>query len=70
MTHADHAAFDPDRFRREAAAVVDWIARYWEQLESRPVAAVVEPGWVRAQLPQAAPSHPSRSRTCSPTWSG
>jgi aromatic-L-amino-acid decarboxylase len=58
MTHADHAAFDPDRFRREAAAVVDWIARYWEQLESRPVAAVVEPGWVRAQLPQAAPESP------------
>ena len=58
MTPADRTAFDPDRFRREAAAVADWIARYWEQLDTRPVSPHVEPGWVRAQLPEAPPETP------------
>jgi aromatic-L-amino-acid decarboxylase len=51
-------AFDPERFRREARAVVDWIADYWADLESRPVAPRVEPGSVRAALPAAAPEEP------------
>jgi len=48
-------AFDPERFRREGRAVVDWIADYWQTVASRPVAAQVEPGWVRSQLPDRAP---------------
>ena len=52
------AAFDPERFRREARAVVDWLADYWATLESRPVAPRVEPGDVRAALPAAAPEDP------------
>lgn len=58
MTDADPTAFDPDRFRREAVAVADWIARYWEGLEARPVSPDVEPGWVRAQLPLEPPEQP------------
>jgi aromatic-L-amino-acid decarboxylase len=52
------AAFDPERFRREARAVVDWIADYWATLETRPVAPRVEPGSIRAALPAAAPEQP------------
>ncbi len=52
------AAFDPERFRREAREVVDWIADYWRTLESRPVAPQAQPGAVRRQLPAAAPEGP------------
>jgi aromatic-L-amino-acid decarboxylase len=51
-------AFDAERFRHEARAVVDWIADYWATLESRPVAPQVEPGSVRTALPAAAPERP------------
>ena len=51
-------AFDPERFRREARAVVDWIADYWQTLEPRPVQSQVTPGDVRAQLSPHAPSEP------------
>ncbi len=47
----------PEEFRRHGREVVDWIAAYLEQLEELPVASTVEPGWVRAQLPEHAPEH-------------
>ncbi|NDC63777.1 MAG: aspartate aminotransferase family protein [Planctomycetia bacterium] len=54
------AAFDPERFRREAREVVDWIADYWQSVGERPVQSQVEPGWVRSHLP---PSAPERAET-------
>jgi aromatic-L-amino-acid decarboxylase len=45
----------PDEFRRQGRAVVDWIADYMERVESLPVLSQVEPGQIRAQLPEAAP---------------
>ena len=44
-----------DDFRRFGRAVVDWIADYYEQVESMPVLAQVEPGQIRAGLPHRAP---------------
>ena len=52
------APLDPERFRREARAVVDWIADYWRSLESRPVMSQVDPGWIRSHLPAHAPEAP------------
>jgi aromatic-L-amino-acid decarboxylase len=52
------AAFDPERFRREGRAVIDWIADYWQSLPGRPVLSPVAPGWVRSQLPGHAPEGP------------
>jgi len=52
------AAFDPERFRREGRVVVDWIADYWQTLAARPVRSPVEPGWVRARLPEGPPDAP------------
>lgn len=49
---------DPEEFRRQAHAVVDWIADYRAGLADRPVGAQVDPGWVRARLPAALPEHP------------
>ena len=39
-----------DEFRRHGKAVVDWIADYYERIESFPVMSQVKPGQVRASL--------------------
>jgi len=48
-------AFDPERFREEGRAVVDWIADYWASLPSRPVSPALSPGDVRSHLPSQPP---------------
>jgi aromatic-L-amino-acid decarboxylase len=45
----------PDEFRRHGRAVVDWIADYYERIESFPVLSQVKPGEVRASLPPRPP---------------
>ncbi len=45
----------PDEFRRHGRALVDWIADYHEQIEAYPVLSQVQPGEVRALLPEQAP---------------
>ena len=42
------AHMTPDQFRRHGREVIDWIADYYERLESFPVLAQVAPGDVRA----------------------
>ena len=44
-----------DEFRRYGKAVVDWIADYYDRLESLPVLAKVLPGQIRASLPAEPP---------------
>jgi aromatic-L-amino-acid/L-tryptophan decarboxylase len=51
---------DPEEFRRLGYAVVDWIASYREGVGDRPVRPAVEPGWVRAQLPDRLPEAPGK----------
>ncbi len=46
----------PEQFRRYGRAVVDWIADYYERVESFPVLSQVQPGEVRAALPDAPPA--------------
>jgi len=45
----------PDQFRRYGRAVVDWIADYYERVETLPVLSQVEPGQIRALLPAEPP---------------
>ena len=40
----------PEDFRRHGHAVIDWIADYYERIESFPVFSRVEPGQIRAKL--------------------
>jgi aromatic-L-amino-acid decarboxylase len=47
----------PDEFRRHGREVVDWIADYYERIESFPVLSQVQPGDVRAHLPADPPEH-------------
>lgn len=44
-----------EEFRRHGHALVDWIADYWRDIESRPVAPQLAPGDVRRALPAAPP---------------
>jgi len=45
----------PDEFRKHGYQVIDWIARYMEEVEDYPVLSTVAPGEIRAQLPSQAP---------------
>src|SRR5688572_28709202 len=47
----------PGEFRNHGRAVIDWIADYYERIESFPVLSQVQPGQVRKSLPQNAPMH-------------
>jgi aromatic-L-amino-acid decarboxylase len=42
-------------FRRHAHQLVDWVADYLEQIEQHPVLPEVQPGDIRARLPQKPP---------------
>ena len=46
-----------EEFRRNGLAVIDWIADYYERIESFPVLAQVQPGQIRASLPQEPPTN-------------
>jgi aromatic-L-amino-acid decarboxylase len=48
---------DAEEFRRHGRAVIDWIADYYEQIETFPVLSHVAPGDIRAALPDAPPEH-------------
>ena len=45
-----------EEFRRNGRAVIDWIADYYERIESYPVLAQVRPGEIRAMLPKEPPA--------------
>jgi len=45
-----------EEFRQNGRAVIDWIADYYERLDSFPVLARVQPGEIRASLPQEPPA--------------
>src|SRR5215813_12972696 len=49
---------EPEEFRKQGHAVVDWIADYYKRIESFPVLSQVSPGEIRASLPKEAPQQP------------
>jgi len=53
----------PDEFRRHGHAVVDWIADYYQRIESLPVLSQVQPGQIRASLPPSPPKQGEPFRT-------
>jgi len=48
----------PDEFRRHGHEVVEWMAAYMERVGDLPIVSTVQPGEIRAQLPEAAPEQP------------
>jgi aromatic-L-amino-acid/L-tryptophan decarboxylase len=47
----------PDEFRRHGKALVDWIADYYERVETLPVLSQARPGQLRESLPPKPPEH-------------
>ena len=47
-----------EQFRQYGRQVVDWVADYYERVESFPVLSKVAPSEVRSQFPAAPPAHP------------
>lgn len=45
----------PAQFREEGKKVIDWIADYYENIEEYPVLSQVEPGEIKASLPESPP---------------
>ncbi|MFT3851460.1 MAG: pyridoxal-dependent decarboxylase [Ilumatobacteraceae bacterium] len=48
----------PDEFRKHGYQLIDWIADYLEHVEQYRVSADVQPGEVRAMLPEHPPAEP------------
>ena len=55
MTDETSFHMTPDEFRKYGRAVVDWIADYYEKVESFPVLSQAQPGEIRAMLPPEPP---------------
>ena len=55
MSHDHQFHMTPEQFRRYGKQVVDWVADYYERIETLPVLSKVRPGEVRRQLPAAPP---------------
>jgi aromatic-L-amino-acid decarboxylase len=47
----------PEEFRKHGHAIIDWIADYYERIETFPVLSQAQPGEVRRSLPKEAPAH-------------
>jgi aromatic-L-amino-acid decarboxylase len=55
--HKENYHMTPEEFRKNGYAVIDWIADYYQRIESFPVLSQVKPGEVRAGLPLEPPEH-------------
>jgi len=53
----------PNQFREYGREVIDWIADYYERIESLPVLSPVAPGDIRRSLPVTPPLHGERFQT-------
>jgi aromatic-L-amino-acid decarboxylase len=56
MAEQESFHMTPDEFRRHGHAVIDWIADYYQRVESFSVLSRTEPGQIRASLPEDPPT--------------
>ena len=50
-----HYHMTPGQFREEGKKLIDWIASYYENIETYPVLSQVRPGEISRQLPGKPP---------------
>ena len=55
MTEPKNYHMTPEEFRKQGRAMVDWIADYYENIESYPVLSQAKPGEIRQSLPESPP---------------
>ncbi len=63
MSEKKNFHMSPDAFRHHGKAVVDWIADYYEAIESFPVLSRAQPGDIRSALPAEPPWHGEKFET-------
>ncbi len=51
----DSQHMNPEEFRESAKRLIDWLADYYQQVETFPVLAQVKPGEIRSSLPAEPP---------------
>lgn len=56
MSHEQDYHMTPEQFRRYGKQVVDWVADYYERVESLPVLSQARPGELHQLLPDAPPN--------------
>jgi len=56
MPESESFHMTPEEFRKWGRAAVDWIADYYENIESHPVLSTAQPGDVRKSLPSEPPA--------------
>ncbi|KAH7571437.1 hypothetical protein JRO89_XS04G0053400 [Xanthoceras sorbifolium] len=54
----DFKPLDPEEFRKQAHQMVDFIADYYQKIESYPVLSQVQPGYLHSRLPETPPDEP------------
>ncbi|KAL4629215.1 hypothetical protein ACB092_05G292100 [Castanea dentata] len=54
---------DPEEFRRQGHMLIDFIADYYQNIESYKVLSQVEPGYLKKLLPESAPYYPESIET-------
>ncbi len=55
MSEINDFHMTPDEFRKYGTKVVEWIARYYEEVESYPVLSLAKPGQIYNSLPTGPP---------------
>nr|POF12203.1 tyrosine/dopa decarboxylase 3 [Quercus suber] len=53
----------PEKFRRQGHMLIDFIADYYQNIESYKVLSQVEPGYLKKLLPESAPYYPESIET-------
>jgi aromatic-L-amino-acid/L-tryptophan decarboxylase len=53
---------NPEEFRKYAHQLVDWIADYYQEIESYPVKSQVKPGDIKRQIPSEPPERGERMK--------
>ena len=56
MSKENSLHMTPAEFRETGYAVIDWIADYYENVDSYPVLSQVQPGALRSSLPNDPPA--------------
>ena len=56
MSNEKRYHMSTEEFRKNGRTVIDWIADYYERIESFPVLAQVQPGEIRSELPLEPPT--------------
>ncbi|KAI5671019.1 hypothetical protein M9H77_11383 [Catharanthus roseus] len=54
---------DPEQFRKQGYKIIDFLADYYQNIETFPVQSQVKPGYLTSRLPDSAPYNPEPIET-------